>query len=123
MYLILFTIIYCVAMMIFNLDHILAFAIYLTGAGFIKGVFSKELRDVFNLRKISLIYKNVGLKNSLIELVSLMLVFISFLFTNYKSFAILQYISIILVLILVYRFLFWGIRLTLKKFLIEISSR
>ena len=51
MQLILFTIIYCVITQILNLESILVFGIYLIGAGIIKGVFSKELNDVFNIRK------------------------------------------------------------------------
>ena len=123
MYLILFTTIYCVIMRIFNLDHTLTFGIYIIGSGIIKGIFSKELKDVFNVEKTSSIYENIGLKDSLMELVSLMLIFINFLFINYESYSILEFLNIILVFTLIYRFLFWGITQRFKKFSIESSRK
>ena len=109
MYLILFTIIYCVITRILNLEDTLVLGMYVIGAGIIKGIFSNKLNDVFNIRKTRCIYEKVGFKNSLTELISLVLIFANYLLIDYKPFSFFEFIYIILVLILVYRFLFWNI--------------
>lgn len=122
MYLILFTIIYCAITRILNLESTLVFGIYLTGAGIIKGMFSKELKDVFNISKTNYIYQKVGFTNSLTELISLVLIFANYLLTDYETLSVFQFIFPVIIFIIVYRFLFWNITLTLKKISIE-SSR
>ncbi|GEL66847.1 hypothetical protein MPS01_10020 [Marinilactibacillus psychrotolerans] len=51
MYLVLFTIIYCVITQILNLNDALSFGIYLIGLSIAKGILGKELTDVFNFKK------------------------------------------------------------------------
>lgn len=115
MYLILFTIIYCGITWIFNLDYVLAFGIYLVGLSVVKGVFTKNFRDVYNFRKISHMYGKVGFKESLIELVSLILVFVNTSLIDYESFTPFEIIWLIFLFVIVYRFLFWGIISTFRS--------
>src|SRR5699024_8979335 len=65
MYLLLFTIIYCVITQVFNMTYLSALAIYLIGLGLVKVFFSEELRDVFNFKKTKYLYKKNGFKDSL----------------------------------------------------------
>ena len=123
MYLILFTTIYFVITQILNLESTLVLGIYVIGAGIIKGIFSKELNDVFNIRKTSYIYEKVGFTNSLTELISLLLIFANYLLTDYEPLSIFEFIFAVLIYIIVYRFLFWNITITLKKFSIESSHK
>lgn len=123
MYLILFTIIYCIITQMLNLESTLIFGIYVIGAGVIKGIFSKELNDVFNINKTSYIYEKVGFRNSLTELISLVLIFANYLLTDYEPLSVSEFIFTVLIFIIVYRFLFWNITLTLKKLSIESSHK
>lgn len=119
MYLLLFTLIYCIITRIFNLNYSFAFGIYLIVLSIAKGVFSKELKDVFNFRKTSYMYEKFGFKDSLTEIISLMLVYINFISIDYEPFSILDFIVTIFIFTIVYRFLFWGITLTLRNHSIE----
>ncbi len=83
----------------------------------------RELKDVFNIGKTSSIYGKVGFRNSLAELISLALIFANYFLVDYESFSFLESIYVILVFTILYRFLFWNIRLTLKKLSIETSRR
>lgn len=121
MYLILFTIIYCVITWIFNLNNILTFGIYIIGLSVAKGVFTKELRDVYNFRKTSDMYGKVGFKESLMELISLLLVFVNTCLIDYEPLTPFEFIWLIFLLVIVYRFLFWGIIRTFRKDSIESS--
>ena len=122
MYLILFTIIYCIVTQILNLNLTYALGIYLIGLSMGKGVLSKEIIDVLNFRKTSYLYKKIGFKDSLMELVSLILVFLNAYLMDSEAFTTFEFIWMFFLILLVYRFLFWGITLTFKNFSIE-SSR
>ena len=122
MYLVLFTIIYCAITRIFNLNYALALGIYLIVLSVGKGILSKELKDVFNFRKINYMYKKVGFADSLMELISLMIIFINSLLIDYKPLSVFDFVFIILIFILIYRFLFWSMITTFKKFSIESSQ-
>lgn len=122
MYLILFTIIYCVVTQILNLNLKFALGIYLIGLSVGKGVLSKEIVDVFNFRKTSHLYEKFGFKDSLMELVSLILVFLNAYLIDYEPFTPFEFIWMFFLILIVYRFLFWGTTLTFKNFSIESSS-
>ena len=122
MHLILFTIIYCIITQILNLKFTFALGIYLIGLSIGKGFLSKEIVDVFNLRKTSYLYEKFGFKDSLMELVSLILVFLNAHLLAYQSFTPFGFIWMFLIILIVYRFLFWGTTLAFKNLSIESSS-
>lgn len=122
MYFLLITIIYCVITQVFNqiyeLEPVtgiyLFMGVYIIGLGLIKGYYSEKLKDVFNFRKFNDIYEIVGLKNSLIELLALMVVFInSYLLDKDPTISPFEFVTLLFVFIFVYRFLFWGITQTI----------
>lgn len=122
MYLVLFTIIYCVITQIFNLNYALSFGIYLIGLSIVKGFLSKELTDVFNFKKTSYMYEIIGLKDSFMEIIALMLIYINTYLIDYEPLSVFEFIITFFIFILVYRFLFWGILLRFKAFTIESSK-
>lgn len=122
MYLILFTMIYCVVTQVLNLKFTIALGIYLIGLSVIKGVLSKEVVDVFNFRKTSHLYEKFGFKDSLMELMSLILVFFNAYLLDYEPFTTFEFIWMFFIILIVFRFLFWGITLIFKNFSIESSS-
>lgn len=115
MYLLLFTIIYCVITQVFNMTYLSALAIYLIGLGLVKGFFSEELRDVFNFKKTKYLYEKNGFKDSLMELFSLMFIFINSYLIDYEPFSPFEFVYFFFLIALVYRFLFWGIARTIRK--------
>ena len=90
MYLLLFTIIYCVITQVLNMSYGPAMGIYLIGLGLVKGFFSEELKDVFNFKKTKYLYEKNGFKDSLMELLSLMLIFINSYLIDYEPFSLLS---------------------------------
>ncbi|WP_035050924.1 hypothetical protein [Carnobacterium pleistocenium] len=123
MYLVIMTIIYSAITQIFNLNYALAFGIYLVGLSVGKGVLSKEVIDIFNLRKMSYMYKKIGFKDTLMELISLVLIYINTYLIDYEPFSTLEFIITFVIFLLVYRFLFWGIILKFKEFSFENSTK
>lgn len=114
----LYTVIYCVITQILNYIYefetvvgiYLFMGIYLTGLSLLKGYNSEKLEDVFNFKKFSDIYETVGFKNSLIELLSLMVVFInSYLLDKDPTISFVEFAILLFVFMLIYRFLFWSI--------------
>lgn len=115
MYLLLFTIIYCVITQVLNIGYIPAMGVYLISLILIKGFFSEELKDVFNLKKTKYLYKENGFKASLMELLSLMLIFINSYLIDYESLSLFEFVYLLFLIALVYRFLFWGITRAIGK--------
>lgn len=92
------------------MDYVLALGIYLIGLCLVKGMFnSKELKDVFNFKKTKYLYEKNGFKDSLIELLSLMLVFLNSYLIDYEPLTPFEYIYMFFLIGFVYRFIFWGI--------------
>ena len=85
-YLLLFTIIYCVITQVLNISYGPAMGIYLIGLGLVKGFLSEEPKDIFNLIRIRYLYEKNGLKDSLMELLSLVLIFINSYLIDYEPF-------------------------------------
>lgn len=119
MYLVLLTIIYCVVTQLFNLDYALALGLYLVSLSVLKGVLSKELSDVFNFKKTHYLYEKIGLRDTLSELLSLLLVNINAYLIDYDTFSTLEFFIAFFIFAVVYRFLFWGITMKLKNFSTE----
>ena len=115
MYLLLFTIIYCVLTQILNIAYGPAMGIYLIGLGLVKGLVSEELKDVFNFKKTKYLYEKNGMKDSLIELLSLILIFINSYIIDYEPFSLFEFVYMFFLIALVYRFVFWGITRTIRK--------
>lgn len=115
MYLFFFTIIYCVITQVLNIGYMPAMGVYLIGIGLTKGFLSEELTDVFNFKKNKYLYEKNGFKASLMELLSLMLIFINSYLIDYEPFSIFEIIYLLFVIALVYRFLFWGITLAIVE--------
>ncbi len=114
-YLLLFTIIYCVLTQILNIAYGPAMGIYLIGLGLVKGLVSEELKDVFNFKKTKYLYEKNGMKDSLIELLSLILIFINSYIIDYEPFSLFEFVYMFFLIALVYRFVFWGITRTIRK--------
>ncbi|PQD94345.1 hypothetical protein CYL18_15045 [Pradoshia eiseniae] len=109
MYLFLFTIIYCVITQVLNIGYIPAMGAYLIGLIFIKGYFSEELKDVYNIEKTKYLYEKIGIKDSLMELLCLSIIFINSYLIDYEPFSLFDFVCMLLLIAVVYRFLFWGI--------------
>lgn len=115
LYLLLFTIIYCVVTQVLNIGYIPAMGVYLIGLIFIKGIFSGELKDVFNFKRTKYLYEKNGFKASLMELLSLMLIFINSILIDYEPLSPFDFVYLLFLIVLVYRFLFWGITQAIGK--------
>lgn len=117
MYLLLFTIIYCLVtkIPIANMDSGPALGIYLIVLALIKGYFSEELKDVFNYKKTKYLFNKIGFKDSTMELLSLILIYInSYLMIN-ESVSLFEFVYLFVGFAIVYRFLFWGITRTIRE--------
>ena len=115
MYLLLFTIIYCMITQVLNISYGPAMGIYLIGLGLVKGFLSEEQKDIFNLKRIRYMYEKNGLKDSLMELLSLVLIFINSYLIDYEPFSLFEFVYMLFLIALLYRFLFWGITRTVRK--------
>lgn len=109
MYLLLFTIIYCVITQVLNIDYGPAMGIYLIGLGLVKGYFSEELKDVFNFQKTKFLSEKNGFKDSLLELLSLVLIYINSILIDYEPLTLFEFVYLFAGFAILYRFLFWGI--------------
>lgn len=118
MYLFLFTLIYCVITQMLSLSFAMSFGVYLIGLALIKGLSSEEIKDVFNFKKTRDLYKENSFKDSLMELISLILIFINSYIADYQPFSLFEFVYAFVLLGLVYRFLFWGIIRESKKWLL-----
>lgn len=93
-----------------NIDYSMSIWFYLLGVIFLKGLLSPELKeDVFNIKKTRTLLKQNGLVDSVMEMLSLGLVFIGFNVMDFGSVDIMDIVLILLATIILYRFLFWGI--------------
>lgn len=115
MYLLLLTIIYCVITQVLNIEYGPAMGIYLIGLGLVKGFFSEELKDVFNLQKNKFLYEKNGFKDSLIDLLSLVLVYINSYLIDYEPFTLFEFVYLFAGFAILYRFLFWDITQKIRK--------
>ncbi|MGP4073785.1 hypothetical protein ACTWQB_14675 [Piscibacillus sp. B03] len=115
MYLILFTIIYCALTQVLNIDLIFASGIYLASLCIAKGWLSEELKDVFNLKKTKYLYRKIGLKYSLMDLLSLILIFSNPFLIGQMALSFFEIMYIIFLIAVVYRYIFWGMTKTIKR--------
>ena len=115
MYLLLFTIIYCVITQVLNMSYGSAMGIYLIGLALVKGFLSEELKDVFNFKRTKYLHEKNGFKDSLMELLSLMLIFINSYLIDYEPFSLFEFVYMFFLMALVYRFLFWNITRTIRR--------
>lgn len=115
MYLLLFTIIYIVITWVLKFNYILALAIYLIGLAFTKGFLSDKLGSVFNSGHTRDLYEKYGRKDSIIELLSLLLIFTNSYLIDYDPFTLFEFIFISFVIVLTFRFLLWGITRTIRE--------
>ena len=115
MYLLLLTIIYCVITQVLNISYELAMGIFIIGLGLVKGFLSEEQKDIFNLKKAKYLYEKIGFKDSVMELLSLILIFINSYLIDYDPFSLFEFVYMFLLIALVYRFLFWGITRKIRK--------
>ena len=99
------------------MDYVLALGIYLIGLCLAKGMLNskKELKDVFNFRKTKYLYEKNGFKDSLMELLSLILVFFNSYLISYEPFSPFEFIFMFFLIGVVYRFIFWGITRTIRN--------
>src|SRR5699024_5735590 len=98
-----------------NMASVPALGIYLIGLALVKGIFSEELIDIFNFKKTKYLYEKNGFKDSLMELFSLMFIFINSYLIDYEPFSPFEFVYFFFLIALVYRFLFWGIARTIRK--------
>ena len=86
MHLILFTIIYCLITHLLNIPYGPAFGLILMFFAVLKGFFSHEISNISNLVSSKSLYKKIGLKASLTELLSLILIFTNAILIDYEPF-------------------------------------
>lgn len=92
-----------------------ALGIYLIGLCLVKGFLSEELKDVFNGEGSKYLYEKNGFRNSLMELLSLILIFINSYLIAYEPFTRFEFVFMFFLIAGVYRFIFWGITRTIGK--------
>lgn len=117
MYLFLFTLIYCVITQMLSFSFEMSFGVYLIGLALIKGLSSGEIKDIFNFKKTSDVFKENRFIDSLMELFSLVIVFINAYIIDYEPFSPFEFVYTFFLLVVLYRFLFWGIIRESKKWL------
>ncbi|AKU31159.1 hypothetical protein ID12_06855 [Bacillus altitudinis] len=117
MYLFLFTLIYCVITQMLSFSFEMSFGVYLIGLALIKGLSSGEIKDIFNFKKTSDVFKENRFIDSLMELFSLVIVFINAYLIDYEPFSPFEFVYTFFLLVVLYRFLFWGIIRESKKWL------
>ena len=115
MYLILFTLVYCFITRFLSISTGPAFGMILIILLFIKGYYSHKITNISNLEDTKKLYRKNGLKDSLIELLSLLLIFINACLIDYEPFTSFEYTYLIFLFAVVYRFGFWGITRTSKE--------
>ncbi|WP_164218601.1 hypothetical protein [Virgibacillus sp. YIM 98842] len=115
MILLLLTVIYCVITQMVNITYLPALGIYLIGLCAVKGVFSETLTDVFNFKNTKELYEINGFKDSLMELLSLLLVFINSYLIDYEPFSLFEFMFLFITIALAYRYIFWGITRTIRE--------
>ena len=115
MYLLIFTIIYCLITQIVNIDYGPAMGIYLILIGIVKGLLSEEFKDLFNRDKTKDLYEKIGFKDSLMELLSLILIFVNSYLIDYEPFSLFEFAFLFVVIAFVYRFVFWGITRIIRE--------
>lgn len=115
MYLILFTLVYCLATQLFNVPSEPAFGLILVTLAFVKGYVSHEKKNICNFESTKILYKKNGLKDSFIELICLVIIFMNAYFIEYEPFNVWEYGNLILLFVLIYRFLFWGTIRTFRE--------
>jgi hypothetical protein len=114
-HLFLLTVVYCLVTRVLNISFELSLGIYIIGLGFVKGFFTDELKDVFNLKRAKYLYKESGFKNSTMELLSLILIFINSYLIAYEPFSLFEFVYMFFLIVFLYRFLFWGIIQTIRE--------
>lgn len=117
MYLFLFTLIYCVITQMLSFSFEMSFGVYLIGLALIKGISSGEIKDIFNFKKTRDVFKENRFIDSLMELFSLVIVFINAYLIDYEPFSPFEFVYTFFLLVVLYRFLFWGIIRESKKWL------
>lgn len=117
MYLFLFTLIYCVITQMLSFSFEVSFGVYLIGLALIKGLSSGEIKDIFNFKKTRDVFKENRFIDSLMELFSLVIVFINAYIIDYEPFSPFEFVYTFFLLVVLYRFLFWGIIRESKKWL------
>ena len=115
MHLILFTIIYCFITQLLNIPYGPAFGIILMFFAVLKGFFSHEISNISNLESSKGLYKKIGFKASLTELLSLILIFTNAILIDYEPFTLFEYVFLFAMFTILYRFLFWGITRTIQE--------
>ncbi len=96
------------------MDYGPAMGIYLIGLGLVKGYCSDELTDVFNFKKTKHLYEKNGVKDSLMDLLALLLIFINSILIDYEPFTLFEYGNLFILITVVYRFIFWGTTRTIR---------
>ncbi|MFK3938212.1 hypothetical protein ACI2JA_12005 [Alkalihalobacillus sp. NPDC078783] len=107
--LILFTLLYSASTWVLSIDYGPALGIYVISLGAVKGYRTKELKDVFNLTKTKVLYKNIGLKDSVIEYLSLSLVFLNSILISVPNYSAFEYFWIFCLNTAVFRLIYWGV--------------
>ena len=115
MYLILFTLVYCLATYLFNVPDGFAFGLILVSLAFAKGYLSHEKSNICNLVSTKTLYEKNGLKGSLVELFCLLVIFTNAILIDYVPFNPLEMVWIVGLFVLIYRFQFWGTIRTFRE--------
>ena len=116
-YLFLFTIVYCLVtnVPIVNIGPGPALGIYLIILALIKGYYSAELKDVYNFENTKDLFHKIKLKDSLIELFCLILIYINAFFMDNEPVSLFEIIVLFVGFVLVYRYIFWGTTRTIRE--------
>ena len=117
MYLFLFTIAYCLVTNVpfVNIGPGPALGIYLIVLALIKGYYSAELKDVYNFENTKDLFHKIKLKDSLIELFCLIIIYINAFFMDNEPVSLFEIIVLFVGFVLVYRYIFWGTTRTIRE--------
>ncbi|MFD1928926.1 hypothetical protein ACFSFY_12865 [Sporosarcina siberiensis] len=103
------------------MDFDIAMGIYVIGFGSLKGLLNhdQEYKVVYNFKSTSSLYKKIGFKDSLIELLSLALVLFNGYILSPDTLSPFELVVTLFILAMLYRFLFWGVTQTIKKRIVQ----
>lgn len=101
---------------ILDIDYVSAMGIYVTGFGTLKGVFNhyQELKVIYNFKRTRRLYKKIGFQDSLMELLSLVLVLLNSYLLSSDTLFLFELIIALFILAMLYRFLIWVITRTTR---------
>lgn len=115
MKLLIVALVYCFITHFLGVTYASAIGFFLLVASFAKGFFSHKRSNILNLEKTSVLFKKIGLPDTLTELLVFIILVSNSLLINGFDFNGSEIVFQLFLFILLFRFSFWGISRTIKE--------